>query len=56
MPARAKVVVTGGSAAGAREAFAAGTLLTTNAALIAAGVLSPGVVAAGSKTETTTSH
>ena len=56
LPARAKVVVTGVSAAGAREAFAAGTLLTTNAALIAAGVLSPGAVAAGSKTETTTYH
>jgi hypothetical protein len=31
-------------------------MISTNAALITAGVLSAGAVAAGSKTETTTSH
>ena len=49
-------VVAGGSAAGAGEAFGVGALISTNAALIAAGVLSAGPVAAGSKTQTTTSH
>lgn len=49
-------VVAGGSAAGAGQALGAGTLLTTNAVLVTAGVVSAGAVAAGSKTETTTSH
>jgi len=49
-------VVAGGSAAGAGEALGAGALISTNAALITAGVLSAGAVAAGSKATTTTSH
>lgn len=49
-------VVAGGSAAGAGQPLGAGALISTNAALITAGVLSAVAVAAGSKTETTTSH
>jgi hypothetical protein len=46
----------GGSAAGAGTAAGAGVVITTNAAFVAAGLLTAGAVAAGSKTETTTSH
>jgi hypothetical protein len=49
-------VVAGGSAAGAGEALGAGTVVTTNAVLVTAGVVVAGVVSAGTKTETTTSH
>lgn len=49
-------VVAGGSAAGAGEAVGAGALISTNAALIAAGVVAAGAVAAGSNAGSTTTH
>jgi hypothetical protein len=49
-------VAAGGSAAGAGSATGAGGVISTNAALITAVVLTAGAVAAGSKTESTTSH
>jgi hypothetical protein len=48
--------VAGGSAAGAGEPLGVSALISTNAVLITAGVLSAGAIAAGSKTETTTSQ
>jgi hypothetical protein len=48
--------VAGGTATGAGEAVGAGALISTNAVLVTAGVLVAATVAAGSKTQTTTSH
>ncbi len=51
----AQAETAGGAAIGAGGA-AGGAVITTNAALIAAGIAVAGATAAGSKTESTTSH
>lgn len=47
---------TAGSAATGAGGAAGTAVITTNAALIAAGIAVAGITAAGSKTESTTSH
>lgn len=49
-------VVAGGASVGGGAAVGGAAVITTNAALITAGVITAGGIAAGSKTETATTH
>lgn len=48
--------VAGGPAAGAGAGAGAGTVIATNTVLIVAGAIAAGMIVAGSKSETTTTH